>query len=89
MEVRRTLKIPLWLAEKPTFLLMSYLDWIRSQVGQRKIFLAFTSVVLRDEQGRLLLQRRTDFDVWGLPGGMLEPGEDILTCARRELLDSG
>ena len=87
MEVRRTLKIPLWLAEKPTFLLMSYLDWIRSQVGQRKIFLAFTSVVLRDEQGRLLLQRRTDFDVWGLPGGMLEPGEDILTCARRELLE--
>jgi isopentenyldiphosphate isomerase len=42
---------------------VSYLDWIRSQVGQRKIFLAFTSVVLQDERGRLLLQRRTDFDV--------------------------
>jgi ADP-ribose pyrophosphatase YjhB (NUDIX family) len=38
-----------------------------------------------DEQGRVLLQRRADFDVWGLPGGVLEPGESIAQCARREL----
>jgi 8-oxo-dGTP diphosphatase len=66
---------------------MSYVEWIRSRVGHRKIFLAYTSVVLRDSQGRVLLQRRTDFDTWGLPGGILEAGEDVLTCARRELLE--
>jgi len=66
---------------------MAYIEWIRSQVGHRKIFLAFASIVLRDDRGRLLLQHRTDFDFWGLPGGVLELGEDIQTCARRELLE--
>ncbi len=66
---------------------MSYIEWIRKRVGTRKIFLVFSSVVLGDENGRVLLQRRTDFDVWGLPGGVLEIDEDIETCARRELLE--
>lgn len=64
---------------------MDYVQWIRARVGTRKIFLVTTSVVLRDGNGRVLLQRRTDFDVWGLPGGMLELGEDVESCARREL----
>lgn len=64
---------------------MSYVDWIRARVGRRKIFLVFASVALRDEYGRILLQRRTDFDVWGLPGGVLELDEEIEACARREL----
>jgi len=66
---------------------MSYISYIRGLVGHQKIFLAFASVVLRDEAGRILLQRRADFDIWGLPGGCLELGEDILSCARRELLE--
>jgi ADP-ribose pyrophosphatase YjhB (NUDIX family) len=64
---------------------MGYVDWIRGCVGHRKIFLAFASVVLRDEAGRILLQRRTDFNLWGLPGGSLERGEGLRACARREL----
>ncbi len=64
---------------------MNYIQWIRSHVGHQRIFLVFSSVVLRDEAGRILLQRRTDFKVWGLPGGSLEFGENIITCARREL----
>lgn len=66
---------------------MNYVQWLRLRVGHKKVFLAFASVVLRDSQGRILLQRRTDFNVWGLPGGSLEPGEDIFACARRELLE--
>ncbi|MCI0397564.1 MAG: NUDIX domain-containing protein [Chloroflexi bacterium] len=65
----------------------SYIEWIRSRVGRRKIFLTFATTVLHDDAGRILLQRRTDFDWWGLPGGVLEIEEDILTCARRELLE--
>ncbi len=64
---------------------LSYIDWIRSRVGKRKIFLAFGTVIVEDENGRFLLQRRTDFDFWGLPGGVLELDEDIETCTRREL----
>lgn len=66
---------------------MSYIAWLRGKVGARKIFLVFGTVVLRDENGRILLQRRTDFAFWGLPGGVMELGEDIEACARRELLE--
>lgn len=66
---------------------MSYIEWLRRRVGNRKIFLVFGTVVLQDENGRILLQRRSDFNFWGLPGGVMELGEDIETCARRELLE--
>ena len=64
---------------------MSYIEAVRSRAGRRKLFLAFASVVLRSEPGAVLLQQRTDFNTWGLPGGILEPGESIWDCARREL----
>ncbi|MDX1412831.1 MAG: NUDIX domain-containing protein [Candidatus Promineifilaceae bacterium] len=63
----------------------SYLDWIRRLVGRRKIFLPFASVIVRDDRSRVLLQKRTDFGVWGLPGGVLELEEDLKGCARREV----
>jgi ADP-ribose pyrophosphatase YjhB (NUDIX family) len=66
---------------------MSYIQWIRGRAGRRQIFLVFASIVLYDEAGRILLQRRTDFDWWGIPGGALELDEDILACAHRELLE--
>ena len=66
---------------------MDYVEWIRSKVGHRKIFMVYASVIVVDENGRFLFQRRTDFDFWGLPGGVLELDEDIETCARRELFE--
>jgi ADP-ribose pyrophosphatase YjhB (NUDIX family) len=64
---------------------MSYIHWLRNLVGQRKIMLCYASVILQDDSGRVLLQRRTDFDTWGLPGGVMELDETIAACARREL----
>jgi len=64
---------------------MSYIKWLREKIGTQKTILVFTTVILRDEGGRILLQRRADVDRWGLPGGVLEPGENILSCAQREL----
>ena len=62
---------------------ISYVDWLRKQVGTHKVFLPFSSIILRDEQSRILLQQRTDFDFWGLPGGVLELDEDLESCAPR------
>ena len=64
---------------------MSYLDWIRSKVGSRKIFLVFASAIVGDENGRILWQRRGDFGWWGLPGGVLELDETLPQCAVREV----
>ena len=41
-----------------------------------------------DEPRALLLRRRKPpVGLWENPGGMLEPGEDFVTCARRETLE--
>ena len=64
-----------------------YISWIRRQVGTRKIFLVFATIIVTDPEGRVLLQRRRDFQRWGLPGGALEWDEDIRQCARRELAE--
>jgi 8-oxo-dGTP diphosphatase len=42
----------------------------------------------RDEPRALLLRRRKPpVGLWENPGGMLEPGEDFVACARRETLE--
>lgn len=38
-----------------------------------------------DHAGRILLQRRADFHVWGLPGGSVEAGETLEQAVRREV----
>nr|BEK65257.1 NUDIX domain-containing protein [Kitasatospora purpeofusca] len=42
------------------------------------------SVVVVDDAGRVLLQRRTDNGMWALPGGQMDIGESIAGCAVRE-----
>jgi ADP-ribose pyrophosphatase YjhB (NUDIX family) len=63
----------------------SYLHRIRQCVGHKKILLSFASACIRDDTGRLLWQRRADFGWWGLPGGILEPGESLPECIVREV----
>ncbi|MCO6450211.1 MAG: NUDIX domain-containing protein [Caldilineales bacterium] len=43
------------------------------------------AVAVIDEWGRVLLQRRTDGDYWGLPGGRMETGDTFIEAARREV----
>ncbi|MFK7601600.1 NUDIX domain-containing protein [Deinococcus sp. SM5_A1] len=65
---------------------MSILE-LRKLWGNQPLIAAAVGVLIQDETGRVLLQRRGDDGLWGEPGGALEPGEDFLTGARRELLE--
>lgn len=42
------------------------------------------ATIIRNEDGKILLQERTDRDKWGLPGGCQELGEDLRLTAVRE-----
>ncbi len=64
---------------------MGYVDELRALVGTRPLILVGAAIIVQDEAGRLLLQRRGDNAEWSLPGGTLEPGETIEDAARREV----
>lgn len=66
---------------------MSYLEELRRRVGPQKIILVYSTACVVDDEGRILMQCRGDFGWWGLPGGMLEPGESLAECTRREVLE--
>ena len=62
-----------------------YIKWIRNKVGHEQIFLNFATAYVKDEQGRILLQKRSATEeLWGLPGGALELGESAEQAAIRE-----
>ena len=41
--------------------------------------------LIKDSSGRILLQKRSDYGDWGLPGGAMEPGESIEETMIREV----
>lgn len=65
----------------------NYIKELRKLVGTRPIIGVGATVIVRNEHGAILLQKRSDTLTWGLPGGHLELGEDLQQAARRELLE--
>jgi 8-oxo-dGTP pyrophosphatase MutT (NUDIX family) len=57
---------------------------LRHVVGSAPLLWPGTSAAVFDTAGRLLLQHRTDFDTWGLPGGALDTGESLAQTVIRE-----
>jgi ADP-ribose pyrophosphatase YjhB (NUDIX family) len=43
------------------------------------------AAVIRNGEGRILLQRRSDNGLWGLPGGSVEIGESVRDAILREV----
>ncbi|WP_303972636.1 NUDIX hydrolase [Streptococcus merionis] len=64
-----------------------YISYIRSKVGHDKIILNFAGGILADENGRILLQKRSDFGSYGLPGGAMELGESSKEACEREFFE--
>ena len=57
---------------------------LREKVGHAPLWLSGVSVVIRDDDGRVLLTRRADNGQWAVVSGVLEPGEEPSAAAVRE-----
>jgi 8-oxo-dGTP diphosphatase len=52
-----------------------YLKGLRQYVGHNLLLCPGAAAIIRDEAGRVLLQRRSDNGQWGVVGGGTDPGE--------------
>ena len=64
-----------------------YIMDLRKIVGHRPLLQVGASVIVEDDQGRILLQLRSDNHCWGYAGGSVELDEEVEAAARRELLE--
>ena len=66
---------------------MGYLEELRKQVGTATIKVPGGRAILENGEGEILLQKRTDFGIWGLPGGCPEVDEPALVSIVREVVE--
>ena len=65
----------------------TYLGRLRNLVGSRLLLVPGARIVIENHFGELLLHKRSDFGVWGLPGGNAEEGEDLEAVVIREVAE--
>ena len=54
-------------------------------VGHHPILMVGVAALIHNDDGQLLLLKRSDNHCWGPPGGSTEPGEQIEETLRREV----
>ncbi len=64
---------------------MNYISEMRKYVGHDVVMTVGCGVLIENEKGEVLLQKRSDTGEWCVPGGALEPGETYIEAATREL----
>jgi 8-oxo-dGTP pyrophosphatase MutT (NUDIX family) len=62
-----------------------FLVKLRQKIGHDLLLMPSASVTLFDENGRILMGKHRDRDIWVLPGGIIEPGESPADAAVREV----
>ncbi|MFB6816215.1 NUDIX domain-containing protein [Streptomyces sp. NPDC056347] len=60
---------------------------IRATAGQQLLLLPGVTAIVFDDEGRVLLGRRTDTGKWAVIGGICEPGEQPAATAEREVFE--
>lgn len=62
-----------------------YLRGLREKVGTQMLLVPSATVVVRDDEGRILLVRHADSGLWVVPGGSMLPYEGPADAAVREM----
>lgn len=62
-----------------------YLESLRSRIGSQPILLPGVRALILNEREEVLLQRRMDMALWGLPSGSVELDETAFEALRREV----
>ena len=57
---------------------------LREKIGHDLLLVPCVAVLPRDDQGRVLLVRQSDFGLWGTVGGAVDVDESPEDAARRE-----
>lgn len=65
---------------------MDYIQTLRRLIGNELLMTVGCGIIIECD-GHILLQHRKDRDVWGIPGGVMEPGETFLETAKRETFE--
>jgi ADP-ribose pyrophosphatase YjhB (NUDIX family) len=56
-------------------------------VGEPNAIRPGTCAVIFDDDGKVLLERRSDNGFWGLPGGAVDIGESVEQAIKREVME--
>ncbi|MFI1374159.1 NUDIX hydrolase [Streptomyces longwoodensis] len=62
-----------------------FIRTLRASAGRQLLWLPGVTALVFDDEGRVLLNRRTDTRRWSVIGGIPEPGEQPAACAVREV----
>jgi ADP-ribose pyrophosphatase YjhB (NUDIX family) len=64
-----------------------YIKTMRELIGNETLLTVGCGAIIEDNLGRILLQRRIDYDILGIPGGILEIGETFEETVKREVFE--
>ncbi len=66
---------------------MDYISYMRGMIGNKPMFLVGAGTLILNNQNEVLLIKRTDNNMWGIPGGSCELGETFEEAAIREAFE--
>ena len=66
-------------------MMSGYIMELRKLVGHRTLIQCAASIIVINQQGQILLGKRTDNHLWGYSGGSLEIDEKVEDGAKRDL----
>ena len=62
-----------------------YLRTLRERIGTALVLMPAVAAMVFDEDGRVLLARHATGDLWGAPGGAIDPDEPPQDAVVREV----